>query len=45
MNPNDFPAPREGFVLTYFLVVSDQDRSRRFYQTIFDGLVLIERDR
>ena len=44
MNPNDFPAPREGFVLTYFLVVSDQDRSRRFYQTILDGLVLIERD-
>jgi lactoylglutathione lyase len=44
MNPNDFPAPREGFVLTYFLVVSDQDRSRRFYQTIFDGVVLVERD-
>ena len=40
MNPNDFPAPSEGFVLTYFLVVSDQDRSRRFYQTIFDGLVV-----
>ena len=44
MNPEDFPAPREGFVLTHFLVVSDQDRSRRSYQTVFDGQVLIERD-
>ena len=24
MNPEDFPAPREGFVITHFLVVSDQ---------------------
>jgi lactoylglutathione lyase len=44
MNPEDFPAPKEGFVITHFLVVSDQDRSREFYQRIFDGLVLIERD-
>ena len=44
MNAEDFPAPRDGFVLTHFLVVSDQDRSRLFYQTLFDGLVLIERD-
>ena len=44
MNPDDFPAPREGFVLTYFLVVSDQDRSRDYYQSLFDGQVLIERD-
>ena len=43
MNPEDFPAPRDGFVLTDFLVVSDQDRSRLFYQTLFDGQVLIER--
>jgi hypothetical protein len=34
MNPNDVPAPSEGFVLTYFLVLSDQDRSRRFQQTL-----------
>jgi hypothetical protein len=44
MNPDDFPAPTEGFVLTHFLVVSDQDRSREFYKKIFDGTVLIERD-
>jgi predicted enzyme related to lactoylglutathione lyase len=44
MDPSDFPAPRDGFVITHFLVVSDQDRSRDFYQKIFDGKVLIERD-
>ncbi len=44
MNPDDFPAPKDGFVITHFLVVSDQDRSRDFYQKIFDGKVLIERD-
>ena len=27
MNPDDFPSPKDGFVLTHFLVVSDQDRS------------------
>ena len=44
MNPADFPAPTEGFVLTHFLVVSDQDRSREFYRRLFDGQVLVERD-
>ena len=44
MNPADFPAPTEGFVLTHFLVVSDQDRSRAFYERVFDGQVLIARD-
>jgi len=44
MNPDDFPAPQEGFVLTHFLVVSDQDRSREFYRSLFDGQVLLERD-
>src|SRR6266568_4052314 len=45
MNPDDFPAPQgDGFVLTHFLVVSDQDRSREFYRSIFDGKVLFERD-
>ncbi|MCA1701983.1 MAG: VOC family protein [Actinobacteria bacterium] len=41
---NDFPAPKEGFVITHFLVVSDQDRSRDFYRSLFDGQVLLERD-
>ena len=44
MDPNDFPAPKEGFIITHFLVVSDQDRSRVFYQSLFGGQVLIERD-
>src|SRR5712671_4879082 len=44
MDRSDFPAPEEGFVITYFLVVSDQDRSREFYKKVFDGKVLIERD-
>lgn len=44
MSFDDFPAPREGFVLAYFLVVSDQERSREFYRSLFDGQVLLERD-
>jgi lactoylglutathione lyase len=44
MDPADFPDPKDGFVVTHFLVVSDQDRSREFYQSIFDGKVLSERD-
>jgi lactoylglutathione lyase len=45
MNLDDFPAPRgDGFVLTQFLVVSDQDRSREFYRALFDGVVVLERD-
>jgi len=41
---DDFPAPREGFVLTQFLVVADQDRSREFYRTLLDGKVIFERN-
>src|SRR3989441_1783079 len=44
VDPDDFPAPKDGFVITQFLVVSDQDRSRDFYQKIFDGKVVLERD-
>lgn len=44
MNEDDFPAPAEGFVLTHFLVVSDQDRSREFYRSLLDGRVVLERD-
>jgi hypothetical protein len=44
VNRDDFPAPKEGFVLTHFLVVADQDRSREFYQRLFDGQVVVERD-
>lgn len=44
MDRSDFPAPTEGFVLTHFLVVTDQDRSREFYKDLFDATVLFERD-
>jgi catechol 2,3-dioxygenase-like lactoylglutathione lyase family enzyme len=44
MDPDDFPAPRSGFVLTHFVVVADQDRSREFYKSILDGQVIFERD-
>ena len=44
MNQDDFPAPTAGFVLTHFLVVADQDRSREFYRSLFEGQVLVERD-
>ena len=40
----DFPAPTEGFVLTHFLVVSDQDISREFYLSLFGGRIVRERD-
>ena len=40
----DFPAPTEGFVITYLLIVSDQDRSREFYVRILVAKVVNERD-
>ena len=44
MTESDFPDPRSGFVVTHFLVVSDQDRSREFYRTVFGAKVVLERD-
>src|SRR5260370_5937294 len=44
MTPEDFRAPAEGFVITHFLVVADQDRSREFYRSLLGGQVLMERD-
>ena len=44
MKREDFPAPREGFVLTHFLVVSDQERSRDFYRRVLGAEVVHERD-
>jgi len=41
---SDFPAPNEGFVLTHFLVVADQDRSREFYRKLLGAKVVRERD-
>ncbi len=44
MAGSEFPAPRSGFVVTHFLVVSDQDRSREFYRSVFGAAVVLERD-
>ena len=44
MNPGDFPAPKEGFVITHVLVVADPDRSREFYRSLLGGQVLLEGD-
>jgi len=44
MNANDLPDPADGFVVTHFLVVADQDRSRDFYQSVFGAAVAHERD-
>ena len=43
MSTADFP-PAEGFVITHFLVVADQDRSREFYRSLPGGQVVMERD-
>lgn len=44
MQPHNLPVPQEGFVLTHFIVVSDQDRSREFYRSVFGAEVVHERD-
>jgi lactoylglutathione lyase len=44
MDADDFPAPKQGFVITNFLVVSDQDRSREFYTSVLGAKVVRERD-
>jgi lactoylglutathione lyase len=36
--------PAEGFVLTHFLVVADQDRSRDYYRSVFGANVVRDRD-
>lgn len=38
----EFPAPREGFVLTHFIVSDDVPRSRRFYVDVLGGEVVRE---
>ena len=42
MRRDDFPAPREGMVLTHFLTVEDVDRSRTFYADVLGGQVVLE---
>jgi lactoylglutathione lyase len=38
------PAPADGFVLTHFAVVSDQDRSRDWYERVLGGTTVRECD-
>lgn len=35
------PAPTQGFVVTTLLIVADIERSRAFYENVFDGEVLL----
>ena len=44
MNREDFPAPRDGVIITHFLVVRDQDTSREWYRNVFGAEVVNERD-
>ena len=44
MNLDDFPAPKQGFVITHVLVVADQDSSREFYRSLLGGQVVLEGD-
>jgi catechol 2,3-dioxygenase-like lactoylglutathione lyase family enzyme len=39
-----FPAPKEGFVLTHFIVSRDIERSRRFYVQVLGGEAILEGD-
>jgi catechol 2,3-dioxygenase-like lactoylglutathione lyase family enzyme len=38
----EFPAPREGIVLTHFIVAGDVERSRRFYTDVLGGETVLE---
>ena len=44
MSQDDSPAPESGLVVTHFLVVSDQNRSREYYESVFGAKVVHERD-
>jgi predicted enzyme related to lactoylglutathione lyase len=37
----DFPAPREGIVLTHFIVAQDVERSRAFYADVLGGQTVL----
>lgn len=40
----NFPAPQTGLLLTHFLVVRDQERSRKWYSDVFGAEVVRDRD-
>ena len=37
-----FPAPKDGILLTHFIVSDDVERSRRFYADVLGGEVVLE---
>ena len=41
MKRDEFPAPREGFVLTHFLTSNDVVRSCAFYSEVLGGKVVL----
>jgi catechol 2,3-dioxygenase-like lactoylglutathione lyase family enzyme len=38
----DFPAPSEGFLVTYFIVAGNIERSRDFYVNVLGGRLIME---
>ena len=40
----EFPAPREGMLITHFIVSHDIERSRRFYTEVLGGEAVLEGD-
>jgi catechol 2,3-dioxygenase-like lactoylglutathione lyase family enzyme len=38
----EFPGPKEGIVLTHFVVSNDVERSRRFYTDVLGGELVLE---
>ena len=40
----NFPAPTEGFLVTYFIVSRDVARSRRFYTEVLGGETVLDGD-
>jgi catechol 2,3-dioxygenase-like lactoylglutathione lyase family enzyme len=38
----EFPAPKDGILLTHFIVSGDVDRSRRFYTDVLGGETVLE---
>ena len=42
MTMAEFPAPRDGIVLTHFIVSGDVERSRRFYTDVLGGETVLE---
>ena len=38
----DFPAPSDGYLITYFIVSNDVERSRDFYVNVLGGTVVMD---